>query len=277
MSYKNEKVLDFYKELPFNIFGNLEEAANKIKEVNPLNDYSELKKLIEKFERLKLIDVGCGGGWLVNSLAYHLKDKIEVSGVDFNPKVIEYANTIKRKLNLKSNFQVSDLFALNENQKFDIIVSLGVLHHTNNCHEAIKNLFKLSKKNSYIFLGLYHKYGREPFLEYFKNLKNQSEENKFIAYKELHKNIKDEKKLLSWFRDQVLHPHETQHTFREISDIFINNNFEIISTSINKFEKIKNLKDLFELEKSYREISIEKLKKKEYFPGFFVVVAKNIN
>ena len=277
MSYKNNDVLNFYKNLPFNIYGNLDEAVKKIKEINPLNDYSELKKLIEKFEKSKLIDVGCGGGWLVNSLAYHLKENIEVSGIDFNSKVIDYANTIKQKLNLKSNFQVSDLFTLNENKKFDIIVSLGVLHHTNNCHEGIKNLFKLSKKNSYIFLGLYHKYGREPFLEYFKNLKNQSEENKFKAYKELHKNIKDEKKLLSWFRDQVLHPHETQHTFKEISGVFMNNNFEIISTSINKFEKIKNLEDLFELEKSYKEISIEKLKKKEYFPGFFVIVAKNKN
>ena len=57
----------------------------------------------------------------------------------------------------------------------------------------------------------------------------------------------------------------------------MNNNFEIISTSINKFEKIKNLEDLFELEKSYKDISIEKLKKKEYFPGFFVIVAKNKN
>ena len=126
-------------------------------------------------------------------------------------------------------------------------------------------------------MGLYHKYGREPFLEYFKNLKDQSEQNKFIAYKELHKNIKDEKKLLSWFRDQVLHPHETQHTFKEISEIFINNNFNIISTSINRFEKIKNLADLYEIEKSYREISLEKIKKKEYFPGFFVVVAQNKN
>ena len=272
-----KKVLDFYKELPFNIYGNLDEAVKKIKEINPLNDYSELKKLIEKFERLKLIDVGCGGGWLVNSLAYHLKEKIEILGIDFNPEVINYANTIKQRLKLNSKFKVSDLFTLNEEEKFDVVVSLGVLHHTNNCHEAIKNLFKLGKKNSYIFLGLYHKYGREPFLEYFKNLKDQSEQNKFVAYKDLHKNIKDEKKLLSWFRDQVLHPHETQHTFQEISEIFINNNFDIISTSINRFEKIKSLADLYEIEKSYREISLEKIKKKEYFPGFFVVVAQNKN
>ena len=33
MSYKNEKVLDFYKELPFNIYGNLDEAVKKLKKL----------------------------------------------------------------------------------------------------------------------------------------------------------------------------------------------------------------------------------------------------
>ena len=178
---------------------------------------------------------------------------------------------------MNSEFYTSDLFTFNEKKNFDIIVSLGVLHHTNNCHEAIKNLFRFSKKGSYIFLGLYHKYGREPFLNHFKNLKNQNQEYKFQVYKELHQNISDEKKLLSWFRDQVLHPHETQHTLKEVSAIFKNNNFEIISTSINKFEKFNYLEDLFELEKSYEKISYEKLEKKEYFPGFFIVVARDNN
>ena len=62
--------------------------------------------------------------------------------------------------------------------------------------------------------------------------------------------------------------------FKVISEIFINNNFDIISTSINKFEKIKNLSELYELEKSYRNVSLEKIKKKKDFPGFFVVVAQ---
>ena len=52
-------------------------------------------------------------------------------------------------------------------------------------------------------------------------MKNQSEDYKFEKYKKLHKNIKDDKKIYSWFRDQVLHPHETQHTFEEISKVLI--------------------------------------------------------
>ena len=53
MTFKNEKVLDFYKDLPFNIYGDLEESVKKIKETNPLDNYLELKRIIEKFENLK--------------------------------------------------------------------------------------------------------------------------------------------------------------------------------------------------------------------------------
>ena len=274
MSFKNQEVLNFYEKLPFNIYGDLNAAIDQIKRWDPLIVYPELYKIINNYKKIKIIDFGCGGGWFVNSMSYHHKNKVEITGVDFNPKVIEYANKIKELCNLNSKFFTSDIFEFKSSEKFDLVISLGVLHHTNNCHEAIRHICNFGDQNSYLFLGLYHKYGREPFLNYFKNMKNQSEDYKFEQYKKLHKDISDEKKMYSWFRDQVLHPHETQHTFKEISEIFINNNFDIISTSINKFEKIKNLSELYELEKSYREVSLEKIKKKKYFPGFFVVVAQ---
>ena len=33
-----------------------------------------------KFNKVKVIDFGCGGGWLVNSLSYHHGNKIEITG-----------------------------------------------------------------------------------------------------------------------------------------------------------------------------------------------------
>lgn len=274
MTFKNNKVLNFYEELPFNIYGDLNSAIEQIKKWDPLVVYPELNKIISNYDNIKIVDFGCGGGWLVNSFSYHHRNKINIVGVDFNPVAIEYANNIKAKCNLNSNFITSDLFNFNSVDKFDLIISLGVLHHTNNCHEAIKYISKFGNKNSYLFLGLYHKYGREPFLNYFKNMKDKSENFKFDQYKKLHKNISDEKKLYSWFRDQVLHPHETQHTFKEISDLLINLGYSICSTSINKFEQIKDLKNIFEIEKECYDISIQKLKENEYYPGFFITTGK---
>ena len=275
MTFKNIKTLNFYKELPFNIYGSLTAAVDQIKKFDPLIVYPELGKIINQFKKkIKIIDFGCGGGWLVNSMSYHHKNKVEITGIDFNPKVIEYANKIKDLCNLDSKFFTSDIFEFKSSEKFDLVISLGVLHHTNNCHEAIRYITSFNDQNSYLFLGLYHKYGREPFLNYFKNMKNQSDDYKFKEYKKLHNNITDEKKMYSWFRDQVLHPHETQHTFEEISTLLIELGYSIKSTSINKFDKINDLKDIYELEKECYEISIKKIQDNEYYPGFFIVTAK---
>jgi len=109
----------------------------------------------------------------------------------------------------------------------------------------------------------------------FEKIKNESEETKFNEYKKLHK-IKDEKKLYSWFRDQVLHPHETQHTFEELIPIFQSAGYNIISTSINNFKKIDNFNEIVDNEKKLFNIAKERLKFKEYFPGFFVTVGEKV-
>ena len=43
MTFKNDKVLEFYKELPFNIYGNLDSAVEQIRKYDPLKVYPELK------------------------------------------------------------------------------------------------------------------------------------------------------------------------------------------------------------------------------------------
>ena len=268
MSYKNLSVLKFYEQMPFNIYGNLTSAVNQIKKNNPLVIYPELKKIFSQYDKISVIDFGCGGGWLVNSLSYHHKDIVEVFGVDFNSVAIDYANKLKLKLKLKSNFLTSDLFTFNDDNKYDLIVSLGVLHHTNNCLEAIKHICKFGKKGSYIFMGLYHKYGRKPFLDYFQKIKDKSDEFKFNEYKKFH-HKDDDKKLYSWFRDQVLHPHETQHTFEELTKIFQTEKYKILSTSINSFEKITSLDEIICNEKKLIYYAEDKIKNKEYFPVFF--------
>ena len=105
--------------------------------------------------------------------------------------------------------------------------------------------------------------------------KNESEKVQFNEYKKLHK-IKDEKKLYSWFRDQVLHPHETQHTFEELIPIFKSAGYNVISTSINNFKKIEDVNEIIRNEKNLCYVAKEKLKIKEYFPGFFITIGEKI-
>mgnify|MGYP000536552106 CR=1 FL=1 len=79
-------------------------------------------------------------------------------------------------------------------------------------------------------------------------------------YKKLDKRSSNEIHLKSWFKDQVLHPKETQHTLAEILPI-IKSKYKIISTSLNKFEQIHNLEQIVEEEEKWFNSSLLKLKK----------------
>ncbi len=267
-----DKVLSFYTDLPFNIYDNINIGALKVKENNALVAYPVLKNILNDKEIKTILDVGSGGGWFVNSLSSIYPEKV-IEGIDFNQVAVEYSNSIKKELKLNCTFRKENLFDLDESKKYDFISSIGVLHHTPDCHLAIKQVIKLMHKNCYFFLGLYHKYGRTPFLEYFRKMENLNDEEKFEKFKEL-RNLKDQKHSYSWFRDQVLHPHESLHTFEEISKLLNDCKLKIISTSINRFEENFEFNEIVSLEKKLEQISISKLKEKKYYPGFFIILAQ---
>ncbi len=269
----DEKVLNFYQEMPFNIYGDLKIATEKIKKNKLKLIYPELDKIIKNHKINNFIDIGCGGGWLVNTIAFN--NSFKSFGLDFNPVALNYAKEVNKNLLLKSQFLQGNILEFQTSLKFDLITSLGVLHHTNDCISALKKVCKFGSKNSYIFLGLYHKYGRKPFLDFVKKIKKLNKSEMFEKYKELHK-LSDKAHLMSWFRDQVLHPHETQHTYNEITPILRQCGYEIISTSINNFDKINSDEEIINSEKGLYGYGLKKMEEKKYFPGFFIIVGKKI-
>lgn len=74
--------------------------------------------------------------------------------------------------------------------------------------------------------------------------------------------------------DQVLHPYETQHTLKEIVEIFDEMEVELVGTSINHFEQIHDVEKLYQMEQGLYDEGMGYLKKKEYYPGFFYVLGK---
>ena len=100
--------------------------------------------------------------------------------------------------------------------------------------KVLKKIIDLSP--NYICIGLYHKYGRKPFLSHVKKLKSKFkklkkddfEDRMFAEYKKLDARNSDELNKMSWFRDQMLHPKETQHTLAEIA--------QFLRTNIRSFQ-----------------------------------------
>lgn len=101
------------------------------------------------------------------------------------------------------------------------------------------------------------------------------EEEAFTLFREMNRVISDEQLLRSWFHDQVFPPWETLHTLEEVIGLLAAHDFELRSTSINRFQKIRDLPSLFEEEKKYYEHSIEQnVLQGIFFPGFFTMLAQ---
>jgi len=274
-----DRVLDFYRALPFNTYSSIEDAAFYVARSNQLRQvYKDLDSILGNGMVRTCLDAGCGGGWLANTVAHHYE--IETVGIDFNAAAITIASDVAKQLDNPVTFTTLNLFDAKQlGRHFDVVASIGVLHHTGNPLGGINVLSELVAPNSNarLYIGLYHLFGRRPFLNIFDEMHRtgKSRDEMFTHYRSLHQQLTDERHLESWFRDQVLHPHESQHTLKEIAEYLHTINFEVESTSINNFEPIDDLERLFIAEKEYEHISYQRnCIEGRYFPGFFTVCAR---
>jgi 2-polyprenyl-3-methyl-5-hydroxy-6-metoxy-1,4-benzoquinol methylase len=271
----NPDVLAFYKELPFNYRQSAADQAKAIRKTNAIASYPVLVPLINR--NTTVLDVGCGAGWFSLNAAYHCRST--VTGIDFNNVAVERAQEVARHLKVAVDFQVADLFRFEPPQRYALVASFGVLHHTNDCHAAIRRLCdRFVEPRGHVFLGLYHRHGRRPFLDHFAGMKaaGASEEEMLARYGRLHPAITDRTHLVSWFRDQVLHPHETQHTLAELLPLFAGSGMSVVATSLNNFAPIKDMDSVLRSEEKLEQVGIERLLRDEYYPGFFLVLAQKL-
>ena len=168
-SYALPEVLSFYKELPFNFREDAVKQAEKIKNENSVKVYPPLDELLSP--QTNVLEVGCGVGWLSCGISQHYASS--VTGIDFNPVAISSAKELASLMDVPVSFEVHDLFKYFPKEPFDLVVSMGALHHTGNCHEAINHICNnMLKVGGNFVVGLYHTYGRHPFLQHFEDMKN---------------------------------------------------------------------------------------------------------
>ena len=265
----------FYETLPFNVHESARHAADAVRRQGLRDTYPDLDKLLSSGRIKSVLEVGCGGGWLANTLA--LRYPVQVTGIDFCSTAIYRALDLAEALGTAPSvrFLHSDLFEYAPlGGGFDLVISLGVLHHTKDARRAFHHIQQLARQALYI--GLYHEPGRRVFLNVFRKLLiEEGEEAAFEHYRKLDPSRAGDSKLArSWFRDQVLHPHETQHSLRETHAWMQKTPWTIRSTSINHFAPIEDLEAVFELESSFEERSRRaNLDQGRFFPGFFTFLA----
>ncbi|MBO8240550.1 class I SAM-dependent methyltransferase [Prochlorococcus marinus XMU1412] len=278
-----KEVSNFYRNNPFNFSEDINVFFNSIKNSNQVLEYEDLHKLLSNNYGFKpnikdIIEFGCGTGWLTNTISYYYKKNVHA--VDFTKKAIETAQSVSNSLSVYPRYTHSDIFSFEDSKVYDLVISLGVLHHTIDCHKAFKKISSFVKKGGLIYVGLYHYYGRRPMLKLLQEYSYwHGEKSAYNLFKKMNSSMQDKDHSFSWFRDQVIHPHETQHTLKEISSWIKEIGFELISTSINNYKNLKKFSadKLDKLEKEMEHYSYKRnIKDRKFTPGYFTFCAKKI-
>ncbi len=98
-----------------------------------------------------ILDVGCGGGFMVLMLAKHFP-KAEVAGIDINPRAIEFASQrlfamlhplLNARFELRQHPELSELY-----KSYDVVIANLMCHHLDDDSllEFLKRVIKIARK-----------------------------------------------------------------------------------------------------------------------------------
>jgi 2-polyprenyl-3-methyl-5-hydroxy-6-metoxy-1,4-benzoquinol methylase len=240
-----EKVIDFYNEAPFPNFEDNDDKSS----INQKGDNNNLANKFKNFIGFNkdILEVGCGTGQL--SIYFSIGNNNRVYALDPTLTSINLGKEFAKKNKIKNiKFVNADIFDDIFNDKtFDFIWTNGVLHHTKNPKLAFDIISKYLKKNGYILVGLYNKYGRARTL--FRRIlyKYFGQSILMLLDPTLRKIKKDnDNQIKAWIRDQYEHPIESLHTLDEVLKWFDDNNIEFINSIPQCNIEKKNEKTLFE-------------------------------
>ena len=206
-----------YEENPYprwrNPIQNLNSSFSEIlkDEIKP-----NIIKFDNKFNKPNVLIAGCGTG--THTISANRYKNANILGVDLSLKSLSYAKRKIEELNYKNiDFLHADILQLKMlNKKFDIIESVGTLHHMKNPVQGLKILIDILEPHGFLKIGLYSKIARQNIFKIRKIIKKKNLRN-------ISKDIKTCRKLILNQSDETL--------------------FENI-TNIKDFYSLSNVRDL---------------------------------
>jgi len=104
----------------------------------------------KKLKNLDILDLGCGGGLVSESLS---RLGANVTGIDFVKNNIEVAKQHSNKKKLKINYKYANIETLKIKKKYDLIIMYEILEHLDNWEYFLLNITENLKNEGILVIS----------------------------------------------------------------------------------------------------------------------------
>ena len=162
MKEKNE-IKAKYNRIAGKIEQDLEKIKNIHKDISPVMKYFRQRKVetalgLGRFkEESKILDVGANMGQYTTLLA---EKGFRMVGIDLSDKAVDVAKKQAQMLNFNIDYFQADIedLSLFEDEIFDGVVSFSTLRYVSDLKKALKEIYRVTKKNGIAVLDFPNKY-----------------------------------------------------------------------------------------------------------------------
>ena len=110
----------------------------------------KLQEKVRPLKKVKILDIGCGGGLLSEPMS---RLGADVMGIDASDKNIEIAKFHAKKDNLNIKYLCASPEQLNTSAKFDVILNMEIVEHVKDVDFFLQSCSKLLRKNGIMFVA----------------------------------------------------------------------------------------------------------------------------